>query len=127
MSVSFKELYDVYLKATYPMEIGKRKFEVGEPVAHLDRIQTSGLQEVNEYVTAHGGFADATRIIWNTTKELRINFRGHVMHSDRDRFRSHFPDFRGRIKGQMQQVKIIFAHGPIKKETVDPEKQLFGP
>lgn len=78
MSVSFKELYDVYLKATYPMEIGKRKFEVGEPVAHLDRIQTSGLQEVNEYVTAHGGFADATRIIWNTTKELRINFQQGV-------------------------------------------------
>jgi hypothetical protein len=38
MNVSFKELYDVYLKATYPMEIGNRKFEVGEPIAHLDRI-----------------------------------------------------------------------------------------
>ena len=60
-------------------------------------------------------------------KELRIKFRGHVMHRDRYRFRGHFPDFRSRIKGQMQQVKIIFAHCPIKKETVDPEKQLLCP
>lgn len=78
MSVSFKELYDVYLKATYPMEIGKRKFEVGEPVVHLDRVQTSGFQEVSDYVTAHGGFADATRIIWTNTRELRVNFQQGV-------------------------------------------------
>lgn len=78
MNVSFKELYDVYLKATYPMEIGNRKFETGEPIAHLDRIQTSGLQEVSTYVTAHGGFEDATRVIWNTTKEIQISFQQGV-------------------------------------------------
>ena len=78
MSVSFKELYDVYLKATYPMEIGNRKFVPGEPIAHLDRIQVSGLQEVSEYITAHGGYEDATRIIWDTTKEIRVNFQQGV-------------------------------------------------
>ncbi len=78
MSVSFKELYDVYLKATYPIEIGNRKFEVGEPIIHLDRIQISGFDEVRQYVTAHGGFNDLTRITWDTTKDFRISFQQGV-------------------------------------------------
>ena len=82
MSVSFKELYDVYLKATYPMEIGNRSFVPGEPVALLDKIQTSGLQEVSQYITAHGGYEDATRVIWDTTKEMRISFQQGVFSAE---------------------------------------------
>ncbi len=75
MSISFKELYDVYLKATYPMEIGKRSYVPGEPLFHLDRIQIANFDEVRQFVRAHGGFEDQARIIWDTTKELRVSFQ----------------------------------------------------
>ena len=33
-----KELYDLTLKATYPIEMGGRTFEPGEVVARFDKI-----------------------------------------------------------------------------------------
>lgn len=38
---SFKELYDVVLKSTLPIEIGKRKIAPGEVIAAFDTIQLS--------------------------------------------------------------------------------------
>ncbi|MBQ6628087.1 MAG: hypothetical protein IJH65_04645 [Methanobrevibacter sp.] len=37
-----KELYDVVLKATYPIELGNRTLEVGEVILAFDNIQISG-------------------------------------------------------------------------------------
>lgn len=37
--IGFKELYDVALKATYPIEISGREIEQGETVALFDKIQ----------------------------------------------------------------------------------------
>jgi hypothetical protein len=37
-SIGFKELYDVSLKTTYPIETGDRKIEVGETIAVFDKI-----------------------------------------------------------------------------------------
>ena len=34
-----KELYDLTLKATYPIEMEGRKFEAGEVIARFDKIQ----------------------------------------------------------------------------------------
>jgi hypothetical protein len=36
--IGFKELYQVSLKATYPIEAGGRIFEVGESIASFDKI-----------------------------------------------------------------------------------------
>ena len=36
---SFKELYSVSLKATYPMEINNKKDEIGEVSTTFDNIQ----------------------------------------------------------------------------------------
>jgi hypothetical protein len=33
-----KELYEVSLKATYPIEVKGRKIEIGETIAFFDRI-----------------------------------------------------------------------------------------
>ena len=38
---SFKELEHLTLKATYPIEIGKRKIEPGEVIAKFDNIMLS--------------------------------------------------------------------------------------
>jgi hypothetical protein len=35
---SLKELYDVRLKATYPIEIGNHKFAPGETIAFFDKL-----------------------------------------------------------------------------------------
>lgn len=35
---SLKEMYDVSLKATYPIEIGDRFIEEGEIIAYFDNI-----------------------------------------------------------------------------------------
>ena len=69
---SLKELYDVSLKATYPIEIGGKVIETGEIIAYFDSIQISNFQEIKSYVTAHGGFDDRAHVWWETTKE--VNF-----------------------------------------------------
>jgi hypothetical protein len=36
--IGFKELYEVSLKATYPIEVGGEIIEAGETIAFFDRI-----------------------------------------------------------------------------------------
>jgi hypothetical protein len=71
---SFSELYDVSLKATYPIEIDGYKFEPGEVIAMFDKIAIADFREDKSFITAHGGFQDATRIVWESTKDVRVNF-----------------------------------------------------
>lgn len=46
--MGMKELYDVVLKATYPIEMGKRIIEEGEIILAFDNIQIAGLNEVKK-------------------------------------------------------------------------------
>lgn len=72
--VGFKELYDVTLKATYPIEIGDQKINAGEVVAVFDKIQIANFDEINKYVAANGGHDNRALIWWEDTKEIRIGF-----------------------------------------------------
>ena len=72
--MGMKELYDVVLKATYPIEMGKRVIEEGEVILAFDKIQIAGLNEVKNYVAAQGGFDNRELVTWETTKELPLNF-----------------------------------------------------
>lgn len=72
--MGMKELYDVVLKSTYPMEIGKRKIEVGEIILSFDKIQVAGLNENKKWVSARGGYENKELIHWETTKELQLSF-----------------------------------------------------
>lgn len=71
---SFKELEHCYLKATYPVEVGTRKIEPGEPIAVFDSIQLAGLQEFKSVVSANGGFDNRPHVFWEQTKEINLNF-----------------------------------------------------
>jgi len=71
---SFKELYECFLKITYPLEIAGRKYEVGEVIAKFDKIQIAGLQELSKIVTANGGFDNRAHVFWHETKEVVLNF-----------------------------------------------------
>lgn len=71
---SFKELYEVSLKATYSIEVGDQTFEAGETIAFFDKIQLANFSEVKNSTSANGGKGNYSRIIWESTKEVKIDF-----------------------------------------------------
>lgn len=72
--MGMKELYDVVLKATYPIEMGGRTIEEGEIILAFDNIQIAGLNEIKDYTSAKGGFDNRELITWETTREIPLNF-----------------------------------------------------
>ena len=71
---SLKELYDVYLKATYNLEIGGRKFAKGETIAKFDRITIAAIQAVRDISQATGGYKNRVQVTWEDIKEVVFNF-----------------------------------------------------
>lgn len=69
-----KQLDDVLLKATYPIEVGDKVIQTGEVIASFDKIQIMNLQEIKEVVAARGGYANRAHVYWETTKEMKIAF-----------------------------------------------------
>jgi hypothetical protein len=67
-----KEIYDLTLKATYPIEMAGRKFEPGEVIARFDKIQLANFKEITNRISANGGFDNRARVWWEETKEIRI-------------------------------------------------------
>lgn len=68
----FKELYEVSLKTTYPIEMGGRKIEAGETIAVFDRIQLSTLDEHVSVKAARGGHGNQSWIWWEDTQEVSL-------------------------------------------------------
>ena len=71
---SMRELERVFLKTTYPIEIGKKQFEAGETLCIFDKIQIANFMEIKKRTTAHGGYADRDRVFWEDTKGIDITF-----------------------------------------------------
>lgn len=72
--LNFKELYEVSLKATYPIEVGGNTIEVGETIASFDKILIANFQEIKKTVRARGGKSNSSLIFWDTTEEVKISF-----------------------------------------------------
>ena len=72
--LGFKELYDVYLKATYPIEVGGKTIETGETIARFDRIRLANFQEIKSQASSNGGYDSRALVYWDETKELKLNF-----------------------------------------------------
>lgn len=72
--LNFKELYEVSLKSTLPIEVSGTKIEAGETIASFDRIQIANFQEIKNTASANGGWDNRAHIFWETTKEVKINF-----------------------------------------------------
>ena len=71
---SFKDLEKVSIKATSNIEIGNKKFVPGETLAFFDKIQIASLGEDRDTRVAEGGYENQPRVIWDTTKDLKIRF-----------------------------------------------------
>ena len=75
------ELYDVFIKATYPIEAGGKTFEPGETLCVFDKIQVANFQEVQSVTSARGGFSNAAHIYWETTREVDLVFSQGIFNS----------------------------------------------
>ena len=71
---SMKELYDVKLKATYPIEINGNKYEEGEVITYFDKLQIANFNEIKSRYAAEGGFDNRAHVIWEDTKEIAFTF-----------------------------------------------------
>ena len=80
--IGFKELYEVSLKATYPIEIGGRIIEAGETVAAFDKIQIANFEERKNFISANGGFDNRAQVWWEDTKEIRITLAQGVFSTE---------------------------------------------
>ena len=69
-----KELYDVTIRATYPIEVSGRRIEPGEIVCAFDKVQIANIQEIKNSVAARGGWDNRGLVYWDSTREVRINF-----------------------------------------------------
>ena len=69
-----KELYDVTIRATYPIEVSGRIIETGEVICAFDKIQIANIQEVKNSVAARGGWDNRGLVYWDSTREVRISF-----------------------------------------------------
>ena len=69
-----KELYDLTLKATYPIEMEGRVFETGEVIARFDKIHIANFREIASRKKATGGSGNQTFVTWEDTKEIQLNF-----------------------------------------------------
>ena len=69
-----KELSNITLKATYPIEVEGRVFEAGEVIARFDKIQLANFREITSRTTANGGKSNSALVVWEDTKEIQLNF-----------------------------------------------------
>ena len=67
---SFKELYDVTLKATSNIE--ELNIQANETVVAFDKLQLGSFTEHLNVVTAHGGYEDRDRVWWESVKDVSV-------------------------------------------------------
>lgn len=65
-----KELYDVSLRCTFPMEINGRKYEENESIIKFDHIQIATLTERKVRNYASGGIGNTRLVDWEDTQEV---------------------------------------------------------
>jgi hypothetical protein len=81
-NIGFKELYEVSLKATYPIEMGDRKIEIGETIAAFDKLQIGVFEEKKNFFSANGGYDNRAHVWWEETKEVRVSLAQGVFSKD---------------------------------------------
>lgn len=69
-----KELYQVIIRATYPIEVSGKVLAPGEAIAVFDKIQIANVQEIKSSVAARGGWDSRGLVFWDSTREVRISF-----------------------------------------------------
>lgn len=74
-----KELYDVSLKSTYNMKIGKKEIEENETILFFDKLEIATLDTVTSRIAATGGFENRPQVIWEQTRQINYSMRKGVL------------------------------------------------
>ena len=74
-----KELYEVVVKATSPININGRQFEEGEPVMFFERVNLSMLTQTASPVSARGGWDNLPRVVWENRSDVSFNLSEGVV------------------------------------------------
>ena len=136
-----KELYDLTLKATYPIEVEGRKFEAGEVIARFDKIQIANFREIASRVSANGGKNNPALVVWEDTKEIQLNFTQGIFSkcqfallsnsnlvksapAEKVLLSAHFTgesDEEGRIQLNKEEVLNVFVYDAKTSEKLTPK------
>lgn len=135
-----KELYELTLKATYPIEMQGRIFEPGEVIARFDKIQIANFRELTNRISANGGYQNSTLIIWEDPKEIQLTFTQGIFSKQQFALLSnakllnkkteepilipeHFygeSDLDGKIQLKKQNVSSVFVYNAKTGERLVP-------
>lgn len=69
----FKELYEVALKTTYPIEIQNRTLQPGEVIAYFDRLQLGNFKESKKFASSNGGYDNRSLVWWEETNDVKFS------------------------------------------------------
>ena len=136
-----KELTDLTLKATYPIEVEGRKFEAGEVIARFDKIQLANFREVASRISANGGKSNPALIVWEDTKEIQLSFTQGIFSklqfallsnsnlvksapAEKILLSAHFTgesDEEGRIQLNKESVSNVFVYDAKTYEKLTPK------
>lgn len=74
-----KELYDIAIKATKPIEFCGRTYEQGETLLFLERAQLAVLNQNRTRVYARGGKENRRLILWETNQPIQLQIQQGVV------------------------------------------------
>ena len=129
---SLKEIYDVVLKATYPMEINGIHFDIGDIIIKFDKLQLANFSEISSFVAARGGFDNRARVIWDELKEVPLTFTQGVFSKMQMAMMNNLKiidskENQSEIFTQVEETqsdgdgKIILKHIPVNKLRIKDE------
>lgn len=77
--VGIKELYDVNLRLSTPLEIGERKYDMNESILSFDKAEIAQFQENVRTVSARGGLGNPELINWETDRDATFALSNGVL------------------------------------------------
>ena len=136
-----KELYDLTLKTTFPIEMDGRKFEAGEVIARFDKIQIANFREITSRVSANGGKSNPALIVWEDPKEIQLTFTQGIFSkrqfallsnanllksapADKILVSAHFngeSDEKGEIQLDKEKIANVFVYNAKTFEKINPK------
>lgn len=75
----FKEIYDVSLKAVFPIKIAGNEYDVDEVILKFNTLQVATVDDVSTPISANGGYNNENLVTWNNSKEVRFNCNAGVL------------------------------------------------
>ena len=74
-----KELYDVSLRLSKPLEIGGKKYNINEAILNFKQIEISQVSEQKSNVWARGGHNNNPLVNWEVDKEVQFAVTNGVL------------------------------------------------